>query len=349
MDVPRIVCITPSWLGDAVLSLPALRLLADAGARLEIVARHGTERVFADCVEPSALHTAPASRLRRLANAWGLRRRRPHAALVLAPSLSAALQALVAGAPLRVGEAVPANARLLNRTRNATREVHLSRTYRRLAALTAESLGLDVAPEPPNGDWPQLCAWPQERAAGAALLDASGCGPSPLVVAPGARYGPAKRYPAERFATAARGLAGRLGVRVALVGSAADAGDTAAVRAGVPDAVDLAGRTDLATLLGILSLASGVLSNDSGVMHLAAALGTPVVGVFGSTNPTWTRPRGPRAGWVAHPVPCSPCYGRTCPLDFACMLGLEPQLVVDALLELIDRAPARVRGASSRL
>src|SRR5262245_51395198 len=132
---------------------------------------------------------------------------------------------------------------------------------------------------------------------------------------------------------------------VLLVGGRGDAPHTAAVRAALPAAIDLAGNTDLGTLLAILERAAGVLANDSGIMHLAAALGVPVVGVFGSTSPGWTAPLGPRAGWVSHPVPCSPCYARTCPIDFECMLWLDPEALVDKLFSLMQ--PERPAGLRS--
>jgi heptosyltransferase-2 len=157
----------------------------------------------------------------------------------------------------------------------------------------------------------------------------------PLVMAPGARYGAAKRYPLERFAVVAAQLGTRLEAPCVLVGGAGDAHSTRELCERLPASVDLTGRTDLGTLLGVLSRARGVVSNDSGVMHLAAALGTPVLGIFGSTNPSWTRPLGAHAGWVSHPVPCAPCYRRTCPIDFPCMLGLDPQVVVDKFLALV--------------
>jgi len=113
----------------------------------------------------------------------------------------------------------------------------------------------------------------------------------------------------------------------------------------LPGAVDLSGQTDLGTLIGLLARARGVLSNDSGVMHLSAALDVPVLGIFGSTNPLWTRPLGRRAGWASHPVPCAPCYKRTCPIDFPCMLRLEPQALVQKLFALI--APDSGRIAST--
>jgi heptosyltransferase-2 len=344
---PRILAIAPSWLGDAVLVLPALELLADAGAELEILVRLGTSRVFEERVPSGSLHvTSPTSRLRRLLDAARTRARRPDAALVFAPSFTAALAALASGAATRIGETTGARRGFLTHAvRPAGRGVHLSLAYQRLAECALACLALPppvrrrALPEgAPRGLYalPRLAPRDEELRAATALLGESGVAPGeqPLVVAPGARYGPAKRYPAERFACVAGAIASRLRRPVVLVGGAADRPETTAVRARLPGSVDLAGQTTLGALLGVLARACGVLANDSGVMHLASALGTPVVGVFGSTNPHWTRPLGPRSRVASHPVPCSPCYARKCPLDFECMLGLEPEVLVTAFLGL---------------
>jgi heptosyltransferase-2 len=166
-----------------------------------------------------------------------------------------------------------------------------------------------------------------------------------LVVAPGARFGPAKQYPPSRFAAAAAAIRRQdAGIdTIVVVGAKGDREAASAFRAEHPDCIDLAGRTTLASLIGLLALARGVLANDSGTMHLAAALDVPVIGVFGSTNPAWTHPLGRRAGFVYEPVWCSPCYAPTCAQDFACMLRLPPQRLAAALLERMTMpAPGHV-------
>jgi lipopolysaccharide heptosyltransferase II len=213
------------------------------------------------------------------------------------------------------------------------RDVHLASTFVRLACTLLEALHVELpggpVPEPPP--MPPLVAQPDELEAAARLRSLVGVEPGRmLVVAPGARYGPTKRYPAERFARAAADIAGPRAWRVVLVGEAADAETTRAVAALLPGAVDLAGRTRLPELVGLLAGSNGVLANDSGTMHLAAALGAAVVGVFGSTNPRWTRPLGSRATFVVRPVACAPCYAPECRTDFGCMLSLPASALVDA-------------------
>ena len=136
------------------------------------------------------------------------------------------------------------------------------------------------------------------------------------VVAPGASYGPAKQWGPERFAEACRALGSR-SPRILLVGSRDD-GDAArhVIRelGGSVPAFDLTGATDLPALVGILARAAVVLSNDSGVMHMAAALGRPTVGIFGSTSPVWTSADAPWVRSLYAAYPCSPCFRRTCPI-----------------------------------
>jgi heptosyltransferase-2 len=157
---------------------------------------------------------------------------------------------------------------------------------------------------------------------------------APLIaLAPGAAYGGAKRWPAARFAAAAAMLAAD-GCVAVLIGTPADApaGDECLeqIGRGVP-IINLIGATDLTTLAGVLSLCGGLISNDSGAMHLAAALGVPVTAMFGPTDETATRPLGRASSVVlTHPVWCRPCMLRECPLDHRCMLGISADSVIAA-------------------
>jgi heptosyltransferase-2 len=152
----------------------------------------------------------------------------------------------------------------------------------------------------------------------------------PLILAPGARYGPAKRWAPERFAEVARAWRGQ----VVLVGDEGDAGETSAVRSHLDkSALDLTGKTDLPTLAAVLARAAAVVSNDSGAAHVAAALGRPTIIVFGSTDPSWTAPRGDHVTVIRDPVRCSPCFRSVCPLEdaYACLRIVESDGVIRAL------------------
>jgi heptosyltransferase-2 len=150
----------------------------------------------------------------------------------------------------------------------------------------------------------------------------------PLVLAPGARYGPAKRWAPERFAEVANSWTRG---PVVLVGEAGDGSEVMALLKA--PALDLTGQTDLPTLAGVLARATAVLSNDSGAAHVAAALGRPTIIVFGSTEPRWTAPRGDHVTVIRDPVRCSPCFRRACPYEdaYACMRIVESWRVIRAL------------------
>jgi heptosyltransferase-2 len=149
------------------------------------------------------------------------------------------------------------------------------------------------------------------------------------VLCPGAEYGPAKRWPTEHFISLA-GMLLEAGYAVWLLGSANDQPAAAPIAAAVSGVRDLTGRTDLGTAIDLLSLASVVVSNDSGLMHAAAAVGRPLVALFGSSSPMYTPPLSPVARIAKIEIECSPCFQRQCPLGhFRCMRDLSPDVVYD--------------------
>ena len=255
-----------------------------------------------------------------LGQAWkkaGVRR------VVLFPSsLSSRIAGLVSGARERIGFGGDAEADL-GLTRRVPRrlrgERHLEDEYLDLAQAAGGNLAPARALTPPEG---------AASAAASFLPPDAG---ELLVLAPGARYGPAKRWPIERFAAVARAWTRG---RAVIVGGKEDAAEGAALASRLGEAgLDLSGRTDLPALAGVLSRAAAVVSNDSGVAHLAAALGRPTVVVFGSTDPRWTAPRGPSVRVIWDRVACSPCFRRTCPYvdAYACLRIIGPEQVVAEL------------------
>jgi heptosyltransferase-2 len=150
---------------------------------------------------------------------------------------------------------------------------------------------------------------------------------------PGAEYGPAKRWPPHYFATLAQQLV-QQGYTVWLLGSAADKPVGEEIAAG-GNAVNLCGVTRLDDAIVLLSGAQLVVTNDSGLMHVAAALGRPTIAIYGSSSPGFTPPLSDRARVVKLDMPCSPCFARECPLGhFNCMLKLEPAMVIQQIENL---------------
>ncbi len=192
-----------------------------------------------------------------------------------------------------------------------------------------EGLGIALS-GPPDATLACPAAWSDR---GRARLGADG----PWIgVNPGAAYGTAKRWLPERFAAAAALVARRTGARVAIVGSAAERplAEEVAAQLGAAARV-LCGETSLSELVGVLASLRLLLTNDSGPMHLAAALGTPLVAVFGSTDWSETAPVSERARLVRESTSCAPCRLRECPIDHRCMTRVRVDQVADAALELL--------------
>jgi len=180
-----------------------------------------------------------------------------------------------------------------------------------------------------------LSGWlakPGESAAGRPVLF--------LGLNPGAEYGPAKRWPAENFAVVAREVSRKIGncVWLAFGGPGDEEVCSRIARLAGSSVLNLAGKTSLRQLMALLKLCRVVLTNDTGPMHIAAAVGTAVVVPFGSTSPELTGPGLPgdtRHRLIQSAVPCSPCFRRVCPIDFRCMTGITPGRVAEAVLQAI--------------
>jgi len=154
---------------------------------------------------------------------------------------------------------------------------------------------------------------------------------------PGAEYGPAKRWPVEKFIAAAQEIQRQTNCGCVILGGKGDQMLADEIAGAVPGARNLAGKTSLRELMALLKLCRVLLTNDTGPMHVAAALGTPVVVPFGSTSPGLTGPGlpgDPRQRLLKSDAPCSPCFLRECPIDFRCMNGLSIERVVRAVRDV---------------
>jgi heptosyltransferase-2 len=324
----RLVVFAPNWLGDAVMALPALADVRRASPEVTIAvaARPSIAPLFEMADGIQEILTLPVDGPVWRDRSGPLRDGRFDAALLLTNSFHTAYLAWSAGIPERWGYATDWRGRLLTRRVAPPRRLHQASFYQHLVG----SLGF-----PADRPVPTIQAPASSLAKAANLLAAAGWNRrAPLMaLAPGAAYGGAKRWPASSYAAAATTL-GANGYSMVLIGSRADApaGRECIERIGRSVAIfNLIGGTDLTTLAGVLSLCRGLISNDSGAMHLAAALGVPVTAMFGPTDETATRPLGQASTVVlTHPVWCRPCMLRECPLDHRCMVGISVDSVVTA-------------------
>lgn len=160
---------------------------------------------------------------------------------------------------------------------------------------------------------------------------------------PGTAGGPAKRWPVPAYGALARRLQAR-GTPVVLFGGPNDTDLNAAVSAMAPATIDIGGKTSLSEAIDLMAAAQVAVANDSGLMHVAAAVGVPTVGIFGSTSPDNTPPMSDAAAVVTHRLACSPCHARTCPLEHTrCLTEIEPAEVLatlDRLLVSLRAQPA---------
>jgi heptosyltransferase-2 len=328
----RVLVIAPSWVGDAILSEPliaSLRKAAGEPAVIDVVAPPWCGPVYARMSGIAHIIDAPAGHgqfalreRRRLGIA--LRAARYARAYVLPNTWKSALVPWFARIPVRVGYRGEARYGLLTEARNLDARA-MPQLVTRYAALADA-----VAAPPLEPPAPVLVPDAENLAAAMQALELTRVKPV-AVLCPGAEYGPAKRWPAEHFADVARRFVAD-GYAVWIVGSPNDRTPAAALIAalGTTGAAvrDLTGRTDLGTAIDLMSIASIVISNDSGLMHAAAAVRAPLVALFGSSSPAYTPPLSDTAKVARIDIVCSPCFERVCPLGhFRCMRELSPELV----------------------
>jgi len=312
--LPRVLVIAPNWIGDALMAQPLLSRLKRSGATIDVLAPEWVAPVVrrmpeVDEVIAALFRHGPLQLRERRRLGRELKRRGYQAAYVLPNSWKSALVPFFAGIPKRVGYVGEMRYGLLNSFQKSV-DAPMPLHYARLAG----------GPDAPLGA-PQLSVWEEEIRETCRRFGIEG---EYLVLCPGAEYGPAKRWPYFRD------LAARLGTAVVLLGSRND--EQAA--AGIPGK-NLVGKTSLDEAIRLIAGAAAVVSNDSGLMHVAAALGRPQVALFGSSSPEHTPPASPAARVLWLKLECSPCFERECPLGhFRCM----KEITVEQVLAAMDRA-----------
>lgn len=333
----KILVIGPSWVGDSVMAQPLYQRLHQRHPNLElhVFAPAWTLPLLARMPEVAKAHLNPFGHgALRLGERWKVARQlaaeRFDQAIVLPNSLKSALIPLFAGIPLRTGFLGESRYWILNDARELDEQA-LPMMVERFCAL-AEDKGAPL-PRPLSHPRLALTNASQQAALDKLKLDAS----RPAVAfCPGAEYGPAKRWPARHFAE----LACRFdaaGYAVWLFGSGKDrevGDDISRLSGGL--AVNLCGATGLEEAIDLIGLTRLAVCNDSGLMHVAAALDKPLVALYGSSSPDFTPPLSTRAAIVSLNLDCSPCFERTCPYGHTdCLEKMEPDRVWQAALPLL--------------
>ncbi|MBM3293130.1 MAG: lipopolysaccharide heptosyltransferase II [Candidatus Aminicenantes bacterium] len=331
----KIVVRMPNWVGDAVMALPALESLRRNDPRSEIwtAGPAWLKDLLAGTGASGFVPLGPSGSLGEMfRQASALKALRFEAGLLLTNSFASAFLFRLAGIPQRWGYRRDGRGFLLTKgisRPDGGRSGHMVRYYLDLI----EGLGLET--------WPpdiRLGLRPEDRTRAEEILRTAGLDSArPLIILhPGAAYGPAKRWPAERFAALGRRFIDVRGAEIILTGSAEDGpvAEEIAARLGRPEA-NLAGRTTLGELLGAVSRAAVFVTNDTGPMHLANALRVPVVAVFGPTDPAVTAPFHPPSAVVKKSAVCWPCLYRECPYDHRCLTAVSVEDVFAAAAEFL--------------
>ena len=363
MSANRIFVRGVNWLGDAVMTTPALLRL-----RARFPAAHITLLTPEKLRDLWPKHPGVNEVISFTAGEGlfsigrTLREKKFDLALVLPNSPRSALEVWLAHIPQRVGyarpwrnwfltQAIPARPGHVTMRKRSVVEIkqliasapgptldsklptpdllaHQIHEYLHLAAM----LGANPEPLPPC-----LTVSPEEIAATGKKFSLAVGARLIFGLNPGAEYGPAKRWPTERFIAAAREIQKRTNCVWVILGGKNDAELAAGIASRLPPALNLAGQTSLRELLAVLSHCRVLLTNDSGPMHVAAALGVPVVVPFGSTSPELTGPGlpgDPQHRCLRSAAPCAPCFRRVCPIDLRCLNGISVAKVVSAVLEI---------------
>ncbi|MCC7008846.1 MAG: lipopolysaccharide heptosyltransferase II [Acidobacteria bacterium] len=342
-SIQRLVVRPPNWLGDAVLALPALGAVRRhfASAHLTIAATPSVAALFREDTNaaPDRVVELPAGTRDAVAVLEG---EGFELGLLFPNSFRSAWQLFRARIPQRWGYARSWRRLLLtHRSAPARREgvTHQSDYYRDLV----RGLGIECAPS----EAPRVEARLPSIARADALLAQMKVAPEARFVgfAPGAAYGQAKQWPPDRVAAVIAALVRQARVTPVLVGASHDRDAALAVESWlrahaadvVPAVVNLTGRTSLGALAGVVQRMSAFVSNDSGAMHLAAAIGLPVVAIFGPTDERATSPIGDH-DVITEPVFCRPCHLRDCPIDHRCMKRIDVDVVYRAVVARLAAA-----------
>ncbi len=345
----KILIRATNWVGDAIMAMPALLAVREkfANAEIAVVARPYVldiyrEQGIADdliAYDSAEEHGGFSGREKLAAQ---LREKKFGVALLLQNAFDAAWMAWRANIPERIGYARDGRSFLLTKAIPVPKagEIPAHEKFYYLELLRRAGW-MEKLPEV---DWIELKVSREKSEKAEACLTAAGARSdvTRIAVGAGASYGSAKCWPPERFAAALNKLTEERAADVILFGTRGEAAVSAAIVSGLKKKpVDLTGQTAIADLPALLSRCNLFLGNDSGAMHVAGAVGLPIVAVFGPTDPNGTVPVTPKCTVVQEKSYCSPCFLRRCPTDHRCMKAVTPEMVVGAVqLRLSAVTPA---------
>jgi lipopolysaccharide heptosyltransferase II len=342
--IKRILIRAVNWLGDAVMTTPAIVAVRSSfpDARITLLANPLVAELFTphDAIDEVMVydkkgrHSGIGGRLRL---AGELRAGRFDLAILLQNAFDAAFITRLAGIPLRMGYRTDGRGLLLSHgcpVKRENKRLHHVEYYLHMLAhfgITADthSLSLTVAEE-------------EERKAAQMLLDAGiGRDVFLLGINPGATYGSAKRWYPERFAAVADELCRQWGAKAVITGSTGEKGIAGGIAVAMKSpCLNMAGETSVRDLMALIKRCDFFVTNDSGPMHIAAALGVPLVAVFGPTDHSTTSPFSDRAVVIRQETDCAPCLLRECPTDHRCMNEITAESVLEEAVRLRARLEA---------
>ena len=330
--IGRILVRATNWVGDMVISLPALEAIKEnfPKSSLVVLARPWVIPLIEN--HPAVDQVIPlrkgrgyfADIIEVIRVAGLIRSMRFDLAILLQNAFEAALLTYLGGVRLRIGYNTDCRGFLLShsviRDENILKAHQVEYYLGILRAMGWEAETKD----------PYLFVGDRDMESIRSILLSKGIQQDDLLVglSPGAIYGPAKRWPAERFATVGDWATERWGAKVLILGSQAEQNIGRSVSQSMKHTpLNFCGMTSLGETMALIKRCHFFVTNDSGLMHVAAALGRPMVAVFGSTDPTATGPRSEKARIVKHDVACAPCFKPKCPTDFRCMFEIKPDEV----------------------
>ncbi len=339
----KILLRSTNWIGDAIMTTPAIRTIRHnfPKAEISVLVHPWVADVFKasphiDRIINYNKKTSHKGLSGMLRLSKELKKEKFDLTILLQNAFEAALITYMAGIPLRAGYSRDCRGLLLSHAvslKKSRKNIHQVHYYQGLLT----DLGLTA-----GSDELFLAINPEDKSRAVKLIDEDHPG-SLIGLNPGAAYGPAKRWPAEKYAELAEKLIKKINCQILVFGTEADRQTAGIIKQCSGRVVDLTGKTSLSEAMALIDLCNAFVTNDSGLMHIAAALKTPLAAIFGSTNPVTTGPfsdaydRGRTANSVIirKPLSCSPCMKTHCQSDFACMENIKAEEVMAEVLKII--------------